>query len=247
LNVSSDARGSEAIFLHLLAKKQPVQQYAADTLRAQYRLHRTRLGLMLGGAALGLALSIAAAAQLFESYGLRRQIANDQMLIQRSNERYAQIAAGFPQISTTPDNFRATINQYIALTSMSVGPERFAVDLSHVLDRSPHIQLMGLKWRVDNSLSKDQPANEPAPKQARYEIAEIAARVTGINASDYRAVTERVNAFAQKLSELPDMRVLNTHSPFDTDSQTSLSSELGQSNRADALRFSVTVARKVGS
>lgn len=245
---ASDMRlGGEAIFLHLLAKKRPPQQYGSSALRAQYRLHRTRLGLMFGGAVLGLALLLAAAALLFESYGLRQQIANDQMQIQQSNQRYAQIATGFPALPTTPDNFRAGINQYIALTRLGIGPERFAVDLSGVLERSPRVELMALKWRVANDAGKDQPADSATSTPARFESAEISARLTGVNNSDYRAATELINDFADKLSRLPGVRVLDTRMPFDTDSQTSLSSELGRTNRDDALRFSVTVARKVGA
>jgi hypothetical protein len=77
-----------------------------------------------------------------------------------------------------------------------------------------------------------------------YEFAEVNGKVVGIPAADYRRINAAVEEFVAHLRSRPGVEVIQTKLPFATDSQSSLSGDIGaESDKAPV--FTVAVARKL--
>jgi hypothetical protein len=255
-----EGAGAEVLFLHLLAQRAPVQQYAGDTLRQYFRLHQLRVGLVAGGALAFLIALGYSGILLMQRYTLEEQIGIDRQRAQAAADEAARVRTGFPVLPTTIENLRTTMQRYESLTKQSSAPERLAVALSQSLDASPAIQVDRIRWALTanpRERSRDrgpaarsapvpgQPAGAAAPASNQvYEFAEVNGKVVGIPAADYRRINAAVEEFVAHLRSRPGVEVIQTKLPFATDSQSSLSGDIGaESDKAPV--FTVAVARKL--
>ncbi len=252
-----EGAGAEVLFLHLLAQRPPPAQYAGDRLRQHFRLHQLRVGLVAGGAVICLLALGYAGLLLAQRFGLEEQIGADRQLGKQAADETARVRAGFPDLPTTTDNLRATMQRYENLTKQSAAPDRLAAALSQSLDASPNIEVNRIRWelttnpkeRVRDAVPGQPPrsaqgaAAAPAAKEL-YEFAEVTGRVAGIRPSEYRRINRVVDEFVAHLRTRPGVEVVQTKLPYDTGSQSSLSGDIG----ADPDRipeFTVAIARKL--
>jgi hypothetical protein len=257
-----EGSGAEALMLHLLAEHAPAEQYAGESLRQFFRLRQVRKGLVAAGAVLGAAGLLWAGVLLTQYFGLQDQIGIDQQRARVATESYARVTAGFPQLPTTPENLRVTMQKYSALTKQTAPPERLVGDVAAVLDASPRIEIDRLQWdltanprRADAERSPGQAtaggaaaqqSGQPASGQL-YEVVEIEGKVLAAKASDYKGITALVNEFVERLGKRKGVEVLQTKMPFELGSKERLSGDIGTEKGASVPRFTVTVARKAGS
>jgi hypothetical protein len=253
--------GAEVLMLHLLAQRPPTQQYAGENLRQFFRLGQARKGLVAAGAAVGAAGLLWAGVLLTQYFGLQDQIGLDRQRARLATESYAKVEAGFPQLPTTPDNLRVTMQNYAALTKQTARPERLVGDVSAALDASPRIEVDKLQWELTanpraakadrpQGLSPVAPSPAPPGKAAAgplFEVIQIEGKVTAIKASDYKAITALVNEFIERLGKRPGVEVIQTKMPFELGSKERLSGDIGTETGAAAPRFTLTVAKKTGS
>jgi hypothetical protein len=257
-----EGSGAEALMLHLLAEHAPAEQYAGESLRQFFRLRQVRKGLVAAGAVLGAAGLLWAGVLLTQYFGLQDQIGIDQQRARVATESYARVTAGLPQLPTTPENLRVTMQKYSALTKQTAPPERLVGDVAAVLDASPRIEIDRLQWdltanprRADAERSSGQAtaggaaaqqSGQPASGQL-YEVVEIEGKVLAAKASDYKGITALVNEFVERLGKRKGVEVLQTKMPFELGSKERLSGDIGTEKGASVPRFTVTVARKAGS
>jgi hypothetical protein len=254
------ASGAEVLFLHLLAKDPPAVQYAGPELRQFHTLRRLRTGLIAGGAAVSLVALGFAAYQLFEVFKAGERTAVDRQQAAAANSAYARVTAGFPKLPTTTDNLRMTMQKYTRLATQTADAERLIVDVSLALEASPRIELERLQWEItanpkDRSREGDparnrggsQPPPGQTPPAAMYEVAEIGATVLAVRPSDYRNITLTVNEFLETLRKRPGVEVIQANMPFELGPRTRLSGDIGAETSTAVPRFSVIVARKLGS
>lgn len=255
--------GAEVLFLHLLAKHPPREQYAAEGLRQSYRLHQSRVGLVAGGAAICALALIYAGVQLAQLYGVEEQVRADRQRAQTATEAYGRVTAGFPRLPTTPDNLRVTMEKYALLAKQTASPDRLIVDISRALDAATRIEVDRIEWEIGTN-PKDRVRQggaaraaasstglaagaRPVASGAVYEIAQISGRVTSVRASDYRTISLIVEEFLETLRQRPGVEVIHTQMPFEFGSQTRLSGDIGAETATRAAQFSVTVARRIGT
>jgi hypothetical protein len=253
-----EGAGAEVLFLHLLAQRPPAVQYAGDALRQHFRLHQLRVGLVAGGAIVCLLALLYAGALLIQRHGLEEQVEADHQRARAAAAEYERVTKAFPQLPTTTDNLRATMQRYDNLTKQTSAPERLAAALSQSLDASPNIALDRIRWELaanpreriretdpnrPRSAPVSPPPGAPQPKEL-YEVAEIAGSVVGIRSGDYRRTNAAVEDFAARLRTRPGVEVLQVKLPFDTSSGGSLSGDIG-AETDKARPFVVTVARKL--
>ena len=256
-----DGSGAEVLFLHLLAQRPPAAQYASENLRQYYRLHQLRVGLVAGGAVLCLLGLLYAGVQLAQLYNVDEQITADRQRARVAADSYRKVTAGFPKLPTTTDNLRVTMQKYEQLTKQTSSPDRLAVQLSRVLDRSPKIEVDRIRWeltpnpkaRITEGESvrprtpvTGQPAGPAQQTLTLYEMAEITGRVTSVRSSDPRNVNLAVEEFVSELKKGPAVEVIQAKLPFEIDSQTSLKGDIGKPGDKPPF-FKVIVARKLGS
>ncbi len=243
LKEAPDGIGAEALYLHLLARKRPAQQYASALVRASYGIRSWQVGLVAGGAAVGAACLAAAGLQLFQAYQLNRHIAEDETRLHAATLEHDAIARGLPPLPTTLEKLRVVLDQYQALRAASIDPLPLAVDLSHALDASPQVRLERMEWTNETSPER---VDESTPA-VRREAARISATLTDIRASDYRRITGLVDDFSAALKRRAGLAVFETQLPFAMTADTSVSSD-GTVRQSDAPPlFSLAVRRGDGS
>jgi hypothetical protein len=253
-----EGAGAEVLFLHLLAQRPPATQYAGDSLREHFRLHQVRVGLVAGGAIICLLALGYAGILLTQRHGLEQQIEVDRQRARAATDEYQRVTKAFPQLPTTTDNLRATMQRYDSLTKQTSAPDRLAVALSHSLDASPNIEVERIRWELaadPKEAIRDAGPGRPRSAPARpagagpqakelYELAEIGGRVVGIRTSDYRRTNGAVEEFVARLRTRPGVEVLQVKLPFDTGSNSNLSGDIG-TEIEKVPPFTVTVARKL--
>ncbi|MCG6875846.1 MAG: hypothetical protein LJE97_12215 [Betaproteobacteria bacterium] len=242
--------GAEALYLHLLASRPPRQQYAKENLRGAYRVHQWRVGLVAGGAAVLAACLLFAGLQAWEMLQLRDSIAQNRQLAASAEQSYSRVTAQFPAMPTSTDNLRAAMDQYRLLAAQTRNPRDLLAEVSQVLSESPRIEVERLKWEFDGKLP--DVAKEAGPggtvqqgEKPRYEIVELTARVQATRASDYRGIQLLVNQFVDELQKRPGVEVLARKLPFELNSGTQLSGDIGTERASAVPEFTVTVARKI--
>jgi hypothetical protein len=254
-----DGAGAEVLMLHLLAERPPAQQYAGEGLRQFFRLQQVRKALVAAGAALGAAGLLWAGVLLLQYFNLQEQISADRQRESVATDGYKRVTAGFPPLPTTTDNFRMTMQKYALLAKQTARPERLVSDVSAALDASPRIEVDKLQWditanpraaRTDRPQGQAAPSAQPQGQPAGgqlYEVVQLDGKVLVAKASDYRGISALVTEFAERLRKRPGVEVIETKLPFEFGSQAPLKGELGAETGAGVPRFTLKVARRVGT
>ncbi len=245
--------GAEALYLHLLASRPPRHQYAKENLRGGYRVHQWRVALVAGGATVLAGCLLFAGTQAWETLDLRDAVVQNRQQAALAHQTYARVTAQFPEMPTSTDNLRAAMDQYRLLAAQTRTPQGLLAEVSQVLQDSPRIEIVQVKWEFDGKLpgaakSAGPPGAPGTPTKdakARYEIADITARVEATRASDYRGIQLLVNQFVDQLEKRPGVEVLARKLPFEVNSSTQLSGDIGTERTGAVPEFSVTVARRI--
>jgi hypothetical protein len=253
-----EGSGAEVLMLHMLAERPPAEQYAGENLRQYFRLRQVRRGLVAAGAALGAAGLLWAGALLVQTFGLQDQIALDRQRESVATDGFKRVTAAFPQLPTTTDNLRLTMQKYAVLTKQTVRPERLVRDISIALNASPRIEVDRIQWDITanpRAAMADRSSSQtaaPAPSQGQqasgqlYEAAQIEGKVLAAKASDYKRISALMNEFVERLRK-QGIEVVETKLPFEFGSQAPLKGEIGAEKNAEVPRFTLRVARKVGT
>jgi hypothetical protein len=242
--------GAEALYLHLLASRPPKQQYAKEKERGAYRVHQWRVGLVIGGATVLAGCLLFAGFQAWETLELRDATMQNRQQTANAQQAYARVTAQFPAMPTSTDNLRTAMNQYRLLAAQTRSPRDLLEEVSQVLNESPRIEVDRLQWEFDGKLpdiAKEAGAGgaiRPGGKP-RYEVVEIAARVQDTRASDYRGIQLLVNQFVDQLRKRPGVEVIAQKLPFELNSGTQLSGDIGTERASAVPAFTVTVARRI--
>jgi hypothetical protein len=257
--------GAEVLFLHLLALGAPREQYAQESLRQYFRLSQVRKALVAGGAALCVFGLLVGVVQLVQYFGLQEQINIDRQRARAANDSYSKVTAGFPQLPTTTDNLRVTMQKYAVLVKQTALPERLVGDISSALEAAPRVEVDKIQWELATVNPMDRvreaerraqggaasgaqaPRSGQPTKSDLFEVAELEAKVLGAKANDYKNVNAIVNDFVAQLAKRPGLDVVQTKMPFDLGSQDRLSGEVGAATTTKVPKFTVVVSKKVGS
>lgn len=250
----ADKIGAEQLYLHLLAKRAPKDQFARTEDRKGFLLWQLRRGVVAAGA-LGLAACVAVAGMKWlDVLNVRDQIDLLQGDTRTSEQEYQRVTATFPVTQTSTENLKVTVNEFRSIAARSVAPGSAFTYVSQALEQFPQIELERLAWRIERPGANDRAApgaaatplaNAPATG-AFSQALDISGFVTNTQRSDYRAITALVQRFADALRVDPTYEVVRTQLPFDTTSAGTLSGDIGSSDNSGTPRFTITLSRKVG-
>ncbi len=254
---------SEAIFLHLLAEHQPAEQYVAEPMRRFYRIWQARLGLIAGGVAVFAFCLLLAGLKMLDVFSIEQLINADRQQERNAAKEYSRLTLSFPKTPTSTDNLKAGVKSYKILVKQTASPTGLLADVSQALAASTQIEIDRINWEISplrtgsggktsrpvsgTQNGAPQQAATPASPDTRYEVAEINARVSTPQASDYRTVAGLVNRFVEALKARPGWEVVSVRLPFDTDSGSALRGGAGDERTDEAPRFTITVSRKLGT
>lgn len=251
-----DSRG-EALFLHLMAKRPPREQFAPEASRHHYRLGQIRFGLRTAGYTVFGACLLFTARQAFDYQIMSQRTDATIAQTQNDRQRYDAILAALPKIPIGNDALRALVSRYDNLVRKSAGPEPLYVLVSQALQQSPRIELKRLTWTlVSDKDSKDVAAAAGKPAAAvgvfaggvspapTFETADIHASLPLGLTSDHRAQLAAVDDFTAQLTAL-QMEVQSLKMPFDAESTKSLKSASDATVQAQAPQFILRVTRRI--
>jgi len=246
------ATGAEQLYLHLLVRRAPREQFARREDRRSYYLWQLQRGLVAAGALGFAACALFAAASWLDIAGKREEIRQLSVQTQESTREYQRITSAFPVTQTTTDNLRATVTEFGNIARRTAAPAEALVYVSKVLDEFPQIELDAVQWRLGRPEERASPKPAPggaAPVAAAGQLAqvlELSGRVGAMRRSDYRAITAEVQRFANALRADPAVRVVRTQLPFDVTSEGTLSGDIGTAaETGEAPRFTIVLARNL--
>ena len=256
---------AEALLLHILASSQAGQQFAAEDLRRQYHLWRARIALLTVGAAAFIFCLMLSALKMVDVYGVKQQIEADRSQQSSAQQQYARIQATFPKTPTTTEKLQAIVKNYGTLLSQSRSLEPMLLLISQALANSPQIEIEKIEWDSSKSPSSVAPARDTTASGARapvppagtppagervdmpMEYALIAGRITSIQSSDYRAITQAVDDFVENLRRRPGVQLISKTLPFDISAGQSLTGDIGAERAVEVPRFTVIIGKQAGS
>jgi hypothetical protein len=244
---------SEALYLYLIARKPPREQFARGEDRRRYFLWQLQRGIVAAGALGFAACALVAGSKWIDAMSVRGQAEAQQREARAAAEQYRRITAGFPVTQTTTENLKAAVVEFQRIANQSSSPERSFLHLSRVLEQFPQIEIDDLNWSVGRpggAVAAKPPAaaaGEPKPPAVAQvaEILEVSGRVHATQRSDYRAITAQVQRFAAALSAGSPYELVRTRLPFDITPEGTLTGDIGGADTGEAPRFAVTVARKL--
>jgi hypothetical protein len=250
----ADSHG-DALFLHLLARHTPAEQFAPPPERRQFRLWQTRVGLNVVAGTILVACLAYAGFQMTRQVELSTENSLLETEVELGKRRYNGMLQGLPAVPIGFDNLRALTDRYEALDKRSPGPEPAFLHISRALGRSPKVELSRLEWWIASSPDEALPAGAartgagrgatggPAASGPGYAIVTIQAQLPLSMASDHRSQLDTVNTFAETLRDA-DTQVQIVTFPFETESGKSIRSS-DASSLVDPPRFVLRMARKL--
>ena len=251
LRVAHGINPMEAVFLHLLVKSPPRQQFATTELRRPYRLWQAKLGISLAAIVLLTAAAVMAGGQVMRYTELSTGNELLQAELDLGKHRYTNILEALPAVTMTHDELRALATRYEALARISPGPRPLLTHISRAMSRSPAVELSRLEWWIGTHADETSPGKTsatatpgtPSRDTDAYVLAVLHAQLPAGMASNHRLQLETVNTFADDLRR-DNVQVAIVTLPFETESGKSLRSG-DTRGPADAPRFIVRVARKL--
>ncbi len=249
--VPADSRG-DALFLHLLARRTPAEQFAPAAERRPYRLWQARVALnTIAGGILAASL-IYAAIQMTAHVELANANSLLQTEVDLGKRRYNNMLQGLPLVPIGYESLRVLTDRYDALAKRSPGPEPMLHHISRALNKSPKVDLTKLDWWIAShpdespaggAAKSSAAAGGPAATGSGYAIVKLQAQLPLSMVSDHRSQLDTVNAFAEMLGG-PDIQVQVLTLPFETESGKSIRSS-DASGQVEPPRFILKMVRKL--
>jgi hypothetical protein len=241
----------ERLYMHLVVKRPPAEQFARVEDRRSFVLWRLQRAIVAAGAIGFAACAAFAGLKWLDVVQLRDQIATQRNEARAATREYQRITATFPVTQTSSDNLKAAVTEFRNIAAGTATPEPALGHLSRVLGQFPQIELEGLTWSLERAARPKPPPGQAsaapgADGPVLAQILEIVGRVRATQRSDYRGITEEVQRFAAALTADRSYQVARTQLPFDVTPEATLSGDIGETaERQEAPRFTIAVSRVV--
>jgi hypothetical protein len=231
--------GAELCYLALAAKAPPAEQFAQRTERSRFFVWRMRRAILAGGALLFAACALLAGGMWRETLEARQLTELARREARAAGHQYQRIAAALPEIPSSAENLKATVDEFQRIAARSASPEAMLAHLSRVLERYPNIRIDALTW---NAAPPATPASAPhsagdaaAAMDDATESLEIVGRLEPPRRSDLRRIVDEIERFAQALRDA-GLRSGKLKLPFDVTPE----GELTGDTRTDAAQSGET-------
>ena len=241
---------AEALYVHLVAKKPPREQFASREDRKRFLVWQLQRGVVAAGALGFAACAVVAGSRWMDARDLQERTAMQHREARLAAERYQGITATFPVTETSTDNLKLAVVEFRRLAELSASPERAFAHVSGVLQRFPQFDLDAFNWSTTRPAEKRETgANAPAPAakgaDAGAVTLELSGRVNATQRNDYRGITAQVQQFAAALGSSGGYELQSTKLPFDITSEGTLTGDFGGSDTNEAPRFTIVLSRKL--
>lgn len=251
---------ADRLFVHVLARRPPRNQYATEeetrdhaTLRVRSLLKTASAGVVVGGC-------LFAGASLLEDIiadGFARTLAMQSMLYEA---RYREARAGLPPSPIEPVELGRVVAAVNTLRARRAGAVDVLALVSDALAEFPRVRIERLSWRVSDdpeapaeggAVAEDDGRGEPSTvgetrrrdPDVPFQLVLVGARIEPFD-GDYRAAIATIRRFASVLAAAPGVEHARIRSlPLDLSSERSVSGDT-ESGDGEAT-FEVRVALRV--
>lgn len=248
-----EERFSDRIFVHLLARRAPANQYAPASQTRYFRLHRLRRGLVAASVILlmgGLAVS---AANFVDGLSAIQDGSSAMRQAEFYQARYERARTRLPETPTEPRNLKRVVEAVGILDRFRTSPVAAMQVLSLALEAFPAVQLEELRWRAATSptatvngddatpVVRETPDPLPPSELTLYQLARFKARLDPFE-GDYRQALEVVRRFAEHLRTIPGVEDVQVESlPLDIGPDASLTGDARGEGAGVRARFELRV------
>jgi hypothetical protein len=239
---------AEALYLTLVARTPPREQFANRADRRRFHVWRLQRAVVAAGLAGFAACAVVAGSRWLEAGDLHSRAETQRQQGAAAADQYARITAQFPVTQTTTENLKVAVVEFTRLAQRNALPEETFVHVSRVLQQFPQMELDALVWSTGRGPDRRDarpaaPVANPARQAAAAITVELSGRVNAMKRDDFRGITSQVQQFAGALGG-SGYEVLATRLPFDITSEGTLTGDIGGSTD-EAPRFTVILTRSL--
>lgn len=238
----------EALFLFLLSKAQPREQFAQAMHRQMYQVGQMRVALLATSSAILVGCLLFSLWRTVEVYNLKNATALAQQHTHHDAQRYIQMTRTFPSLPTSIDIFKATVTHYNEIAQRSINPLPLFVAVSKSLNALPQLNLEQIEWKLSDTSDNTQATGIPRTHSLRdnavlYQVITLTGEVTKTQNNDPRFTLTTVNQFIESLTRNTGGQVTALKMPFDIALSKRLST--GEVEKiSDLPRFSIRIVKK---
>jgi len=234
----------EQLFLNLLVRAPPRNQFADDAQLHSHHLRQIRAALYGAGAASLLVCLLFSGKLLFDAHAVNQQTATLDSEATLARARYGEIVETFAPIPTDHETLRRIIDRYLALEKMSATPVGLYREISRALHDAPAVELDGIDWQIDGDAGSASAAAD-VPSDSETAIVRGTLRL-GANASA-RQLLAAFNLLVDSLKANPKLQVAVLQRPFDIESAKSLKGSDITVEDDKPRSFMLQIVRRIGS
>jgi len=225
---------SEALFMHLVARKTPSQQFAQASERRLFRMWQTKLVLNSMSLVIFLSCIIFSGRQLIHTFQLGENTNEVKQQTQAIGQRYEAELKNLPQMPFSSSALRALIDGYDNLVKRSATLDPMYQRISEALQQSARVELNRLDWKVSRDAegggaSAGVPGKSPLPavgsgKGDLFVVVDIYAQLPVTLKNDERTLKTIIEIFSASLTKDGKVQARILKLPFDVESTKSLRS-----------------------
>jgi hypothetical protein len=204
---------SDALYLHLLGLRAPVNNLAPANVTLAYRQRQVRRGIDTLTAVCAVAAATWCAVILYQVFDARRETDSARRETTELQARYQEATHQFPAAPTTAENLRRAVEIAQKIGNTTRSPELMMDMVSKALAQNPAIVVRNFGWKygdteIDTGGDRKSAGEVPSPAAqgagGRKQSGLIEGEVRPFN-GDYRAAIEAINRFAATLSQQPQV------------------------------------------
>ena len=252
--VPQDSR-SDALFLNLMVRKTPAQQFADSAERRLFRLWQTRLALNSASLVILLSCLIFSGKQLIQVYQSRDETGQIVQQAEVAGQQYASALKTLPAMPFSSNNLRALIDRYDILVKHSAKIRPMYNRISEALSQAQRVELDRIDWKLGSNAEESQPVPDGSGKQLAaaknslasdlFVIADVYAQLPVALKNDERTLKSIIDTFSASLSKDGKAQVRIQKLPFDVESTKTMRSSDETAAAVEVPKFSLRITQKL--
>ena len=143
-----EGAGTEALYLHLAARRPPREQFASRADRRRYFIWQLQRGIAAAGAAAFVACALLGGVRWMDVHDARERASVQTREARVASGQYERITATFPVTQTTTENLKVTVQEFTRIAERNPLPEATLAHVSKVLEQFPQMEIDALTWSV---------------------------------------------------------------------------------------------------
>jgi len=253
LAAPADTPFSDMLFAQLLLDAPPREHYAQASETRYYRLHQTRIALLVTSALALIASTLFSTFEFVEALGHKQQALAAAQKTTFYQERFELARRGLPPTPVEPADIKQAVDVVAMLEARRSTPMPWLAILGNALARAADLRLDSVAWTVSadpNAVpgGKAPPDAGPLardPAYLQYETGVFSGEITSFK-GDFRAALESVDALVAALKageHVVHVEVLSY--PLNLDPAASVSGGALEASSGREARFEVKLVRGV--